>query len=54
VDLAKYLLEKAEVATVSGSAFGADNHLRLSYATSLNQINEGVDRIKEALGNLKG
>ena len=54
VDLAKYLLEKAEVATVPGSAFGADNHLRLSYATSLDQINEGVDRIKEALGNLKG
>jgi len=54
VDLAKYLLEKAEVATVPGSAFGADNHLRLSYAASLDQINEGVDRIKEALGNLKG
>ena len=54
VDLAKYLLEKAEVATVPGSTFGADNHLRLSYATSLDRINEGVDRIKEALGNLKG
>ncbi|MBA7660210.1 Aspartate aminotransferase [subsurface metagenome] len=54
VDLAKYLLEKAEVATVPGSAFGADNHLRLSYATSLDQINEAVDRIKETLGNLKG
>ncbi|GAI13729.1 unnamed protein product, partial [marine sediment metagenome] len=54
VDLAKYLLEKAEVATVPGSAFGADNHLRLSYATSLDQIYEGLDRIKEALGNLKG
>ncbi|TET48245.1 pyridoxal phosphate-dependent aminotransferase [Candidatus Aerophobetes bacterium] len=54
VDLAKYLLERAEVATVPGSAFGADNHLRLSYATSLDQIHEGLDRIKEALGNLKG
>lgn len=54
VDLAKYLLEKAEVATVPGSTFGADNHLRLSYATSLDQIHEGVDRIKEALGHLKG
>jgi len=54
VDLAKYLLEKAEVATVPGSAFGADSHLRLSYAVSLDEIHEGVDRIKEALGNLQG
>lgn len=53
VDLARYLLEKAEVATVPGSAFGQDNHVRLSYAVSLDEIHEGVDRIKEALGNLQ-
>ncbi len=54
VDLARYLLEKAEVATVPGSAFGADRHLRLSYAVSLDEIHEGVNRIKDALGNLQG
>ncbi len=48
-DMAMYLLEKANVALVHGEAFGDDNYLRLSYATSISEIKKGVERIKEAL-----
>lgn len=51
-ELAMYLLEKANVALVPGGAFGDDNYIRLSYATSLEEIKKGVDRIREALGKL--
>jgi len=51
-DLALYLLEKANVALVPGGAFGDDHFIRLSYATSLEEIKKGVDRIREALDNL--
>jgi aspartate aminotransferase len=51
-DLAIYLLEKAHVALVHGGAFGDDNYIRLSYATSVEEIRKGVDRIREALGML--
>ena len=45
--LAELLLEKAKVAVVPGRAFGADGHLRISYATSMEEIAEGMDRIEE-------
>lgn len=48
-DLALYLLEKASVALVPGEAFGNDNYIRISYATSVNEIQKGIDRIREAL-----
>jgi len=48
-DVAKYLLESALVAVVPGAPFGADNHMRLSYATSLESIHTGMDRIQEVL-----
>ncbi len=51
-DLALYLLEEAKVALVHGAAFGDDNYIRLSYATSIDEIKKGVDRIKEAIGKL--
>jgi aspartate aminotransferase len=51
-ELAMYLLEKANVALVPGGAFGNDNYIRLSYATSIEEIKKGVDRIREALGGL--
>lgn len=51
-DLALYLLEKANVALVHGGAFGDDNYVRLSYATSMDEIRKGVDRIREALTRL--
>ena len=45
----EYLLEEAHVACVSGSAFGCDDCIRLSYAISTEQIKEAMRRIKEAL-----
>ncbi|CAG0892528.1 unnamed protein product [Cyprideis torosa] len=48
-DLAMYLLEEAGIATVSGGAFGAENCLRISYATGEDQLKEAFRRITEAL-----
>ena len=48
-DLCEYLLTEARVALVPGIAFGADDFVRFSYATSLEAVKEGVDRIEEAL-----
>jgi len=47
-DFAAYLLDEANVAVVPGVDFGHDNHIRLSYATSLKNIEEGLKRIKNA------
>ena len=48
-ELVEYLLEKSSVAAVSGTAFGAEGFLRLSYATSLSEIKEGLDKIESLL-----
>jgi aspartate aminotransferase len=48
-DFAMYLLAEANVATVTGDAFGSPNCLRLSYATSEELLIEAIKRIKEAL-----
>ena len=48
-DLARYLLNEADVAVVPGSAFGADGYLRLSFACSLEDLEEAVKRIKRAV-----
>ena len=50
-DLSIYLLEEANVATVTGDAFGNSKCLRLSYATSEKDLREALRRIKEALEN---
>jgi len=47
-----YLLDEVNVAIVPGAAFGSDDHIRLSYATSLKNIEEGVKRIKNAISRL--
>ncbi|MFZ2897330.1 MAG: pyridoxal phosphate-dependent aminotransferase [Saprospiraceae bacterium] len=52
-DLAMYILEHAHVATVSGSGFGADECLRLSYAASDEELIEAARRIREALSKLR-
>jgi aspartate aminotransferase len=52
-DLALYLLDKAQVATVGGDAFGAPECIRISYATSDDLLAEAVKRITVALGKLK-
>jgi aspartate aminotransferase len=46
-ELAKLLLDKARVAVVPGDAFGAPGYLRLSYATSLERIDEGLRRLEK-------
>ncbi len=51
--LAYYLLKEAAVAVVPGSAFGAEDNIRLSYATSMECIEEGTDRVIEAMAKLK-
>lgn len=51
-DLALYLLDQAHVATVSGSAFGTPNCLRLSYAASEEQLTTAMNRISKALSRL--
>lgn len=52
MDLSIYLLEKAQVAVVPGSAFGAEGYIRISYATSLENLSKGIDRIRRALEEL--
>ena len=47
--LAEYLLEKFDVAVVPGSAFGAEGYFRISFATSMQNLQEALDRIEKAL-----
>ncbi|MDO9042083.1 MAG: pyridoxal phosphate-dependent aminotransferase [Desulfocapsaceae bacterium] len=54
VDLADYFLDEAKVASVPGAAFGADDFVRFSFATSMEIIKDGMSRIKKALSNLEG
>jgi aspartate aminotransferase len=51
-DLSMYLLNTAHVSTVCGSAFGNDQCIRLSFATSIDNLREGISRIKLALDAL--
>lgn len=53
VELSDWLLETGKVAVVPGSGFGAPGHVRLSYATSMKNIQEGVGRLGRALATLK-
>lgn len=46
MDFCAQLLDQQKVAAVPGSAFGADNYIRLSYATSMEAIEKGLARIE--------
>ena len=48
-EFSEYLIETANVAVVPGSAFGSAGYIRLSYATSLNKIEDAVERISKSL-----
>jgi aspartate aminotransferase len=52
VEMANYLLEVGKVAVVAGGPFGADKHVRISFATSMGHLEKAVSRIGEALGKL--
>ena len=49
--VAKQLLEREHVAVTPGEAFGAPGYLRLSYATSIDRIDEGLRRLTHFFGN---
>ncbi len=52
-DFCEYLLHQAHVAVVTGTAFGADNCFRISYAASEEELREAVRRMKESLAKLR-
>ena len=52
MDLADYLLDVARVAVVPGAAFGAEGFERFSFATSMENIEKGMDRVEDALREL--
>ncbi len=51
-DFSTKLLEEAFVAVVPGAAFGDDRFVRISYATSIDKIEEGIDRIEQFCGGI--
>ncbi|HVT60542.1 MAG TPA: pyridoxal phosphate-dependent aminotransferase [Thermoanaerobaculia bacterium] len=51
IAFAEYLLEHAQVAVVPGEAFGADDHIRISFACSRAQLSEGLDRLAAVLAD---
>lgn len=48
-EFARFLIQEARVATVPGSAFGLEGYIRISYATSMENLREGLSRIKQAV-----
>jgi aspartate aminotransferase len=44
-----YLLKEAHIAVVPGNAFGAEGYIRISYATSMDNLKETIYRLKKAL-----
>ncbi len=50
LELSEYLIEKAEVALVPGSAFGLPGHIRISIATSMENLVQALDRLERVLG----
>ena len=52
LDFTEFLLEEAKVAVVPGDSFGADSNVRISFATSMENIVKGMDRIEEAAAKL--
>src|SRR5499426_1572028 len=53
-DVCAFLLDEARIATVAGVDFGSDAHIRLSYATGLETIKNGLSRMAAAVGRLEG
>lgn len=51
IDLADYLLGQGRISVVPGKAFGTDSYIRISFATSMENIVEGMKRLKRALGS---
>jgi len=54
MDFAEQLLKQGHVAAVPGEAFGTDKHIRISYATSMKELERGLDRIQKFVESLMG
>ena len=52
MDFSVKLLEKQHVAVVPGEAFGTNEHIRISYATSMEQLEKGLNRLHEFMTGL--
>lgn len=52
IEFAEFLLNSAEIAIIPGSAFGAPGHIRISYATSMNNLTTAIQRLRQALSSL--
>ena len=52
-DISEYILNLAKVVTVPGDGFGAQGHIRFSYATNTKTIRNGIKKVKNALKKLK-
>ena len=52
MEFATQLLQKAHVALVPGEAFGTSEHVRLSYATSMHELDRGISRIRDFVTGL--
>ena len=53
MDLSLYLLQEGKVALVAGEGFGSSDHVRISYATSMKNLEQGLNQIETALHRLK-
>jgi aspartate aminotransferase len=53
MDFSMYLLQEAKVAVVAGEGFGAPNNMRISYATSMQNLEKGLNQIEAALKRLR-
>lgn len=54
MDLSMYLLQEAKVALVAGEGFGSSDHVRISYATSMANLEKGLNQIEASLKRLRG
>jgi aspartate aminotransferase len=54
MDFATALLAEAHVAVVPGEAFGTRDHVRISYATSMGELERGLDRLHKFIDQLRG
>jgi aspartate aminotransferase len=52
LDFATQLLDRAHVAVVPGEAFGTENHVRISYATSMAELKRGLDRLHKFIDDV--
>ena len=53
LDFAKLLLDNENMAVIPGEAFGLDKYIRLSYATSMDDIEKGIKRLNDFINKLK-